>query len=512
MKKIKLFLLTCILTATLGMNLSYADGLSALSISQCVVEDNNIHIYFDISDEKGEQMPIKAENIQFTIKSIIGEEAPPCEIASIDQYDKSAEGTGYVLLVDVSDSVKNFSEMKTAMQDFINALGPKDNVAVMTFGDSVSLVQEFTNDKVKLEKAIGDLKANEDWTKLYTGLISAQNYCRGTYSLVSDRRTVVLFSDGYDYNSGGDTKMDVITELRRSKAYPIYALQFDPGVDEEKKTMVENLGDIVDMSHGEFMTLAGSSIKVCYENIFKDIEKEYIAVLGANLEAGKYTIEVKTTVPQGEIYDEIEINLSKDITAEIPETTTTEEEVTTEAVIDTGASTEEVTTEGSQAEETSDDVATVDQAQVDTKKDTTNLILLIIMAVFTVLIVILIIALVASKKQHVTKPPITLSRDTETKAITLKPFHSNNFNPIVHNLGAQTILGKNSKKADIFIDYDPLVLDEHLILSVMNGYVYISKAVPKADLFINGLPVDSKRELRTGDIISFADIEMVITF
>lgn len=502
MKKMKLLLVTLILLFTLGMNLSFAEGLSSLLISQGIVDGNDINIYFDLTDEKGGQLPLKAQDIQCVIKTITDEELP-CVMKSITQYDQGM-GTGYVLLIDVSDSVNNFAEMKTSMQSFIKELDPKDYVAVMTFGDKVSLVQEFTNDKEKLDKSIIDLKASDNWTKLYTGLITAENYCRGTYSLVSDRRTIVLFSDGYDYNSGGDTKMDVVTELRRSQVYPIYALQFDPGTDAEKKTMTENLGDIVEMSNGQFITLAGKTIKTCYETILKDIENEYVAVVGANLEAGKYSIELKTTAGQGEIYDDIEISLSQPIIVEIPEVATPEDSTTENGTTEEGV-TEGQTTEANQVTE--------DQPQKDASgTNLTNLILLIIMGLFTLLIIILIILLMGSKKRQAMKQPITLSRDTETKAITLKPFHSNAFNPIVHNLGTHTVLGSNRNKAEIYIDFDPEVLGEHLILSVMNGYLYISKAVPQADLFINGLPVDSKRELRTGDIISFADIEMVISF
>lgn len=525
MKKIKIFIMTLIVMSILSVSLSFAEGLSSMSISQYVIDDHQIIVYFDITDEKGVHVPIKELDVAFKIKSLTEEELPS-SVSNLGQYDQAKEGTGVILLVDVSDSVKNFEDMKSSMLTFVKQINPQDSVAVMTFGDSVSLIQEFTKDQGQLETAINGIKANEDWTKLYTGLISAESYCRGVYGHVPDKRAIVLFSDGYDYNTGGETKMDVITELRRSKAYPIYALQFDPGSDKQKKIMIQSLGDIIDMSNGQFVTLAGSTIKESYETIFRDIENEYVAVLQGNLEAGKYVIEMTTIVNQVEIYDDIEININKPITAKLPEATPEGQAAEDELLPSeegnelSSSETPEDTVADEQVEtDLEKDTPSTTQSDEDAQKDATkaeglsriNFVLLIAMVMFTFLIIFLIIVLLVTRKRNI-KQPITMSRDMETKAITLKPFHSNAFNPIVHNLGAHTILGKNIKKADIYIDFDPQVLDEHLILSLMNGYLYISKAVPQADLFINGLPVDNKRELRTGDIISFADIEMVISF
>ncbi|MFP4698415.1 MAG: FHA domain-containing protein [Eubacteriales bacterium] len=134
----------------------------------------------------------------------------------------------------------------------------------------------------------------------------------------------------------------------------------------------------------------------------------------------------------------------------------------------------------------------------------------IIMCLLTIVILILLIILfrLIIKQKRNDKTPL----DYPTKKIKLEPFSSEQFKAIVCNVNEKTIIGRNKRKSDIVFSFDKDVKDRHLILSYTNNHLYISKVLETTELFINGLPIQGKRELSNKDVISFANIEMIIKF
>src|SRR2546422_114029 len=69
-----------------------------------------------------------------------------------------------VLAVDISVSGAGLAQIQSASDDFINTLGPNDQVAVLSFYDQVAVVQNFTSDKATLKTAIDQLTAGGNGT------------------------------------------------------------------------------------------------------------------------------------------------------------------------------------------------------------------------------------------------------------------------------------------------------------------------------------------------------------
>ncbi len=108
-----------------------------------------------------------------------------------------------VLLLDVSGSV--FSEMEAirkASIEFVRQLSPEDEVAVIQFGKSVELLQNWTSDRAKIERAINweyrATQANFTETHLWDGMFLAADEL---LPKVEGRRTILLLTDCDDNGS-----------------------------------------------------------------------------------------------------------------------------------------------------------------------------------------------------------------------------------------------------------------------------------------------------------------------
>lgn len=100
-----------------------------------------------------------------------------------------------VLLVDTSGSMAGnpLLQAKQAMADFLQTLDANDQVAVVSFDNSVSLIQDFTTDRTALTGAVNRLNAVGN-TALFDAVIDASS--RVAAQGTGGRKMVVLLSDG----------------------------------------------------------------------------------------------------------------------------------------------------------------------------------------------------------------------------------------------------------------------------------------------------------------------------
>ena len=88
-------------------------------------------------------------------------------------FQKTALPIALVLLLDTSASMQgNLGVAQEAAIGFARELGPEDQAAVIEFDSTVSILQSFTNDRLAIERAIRDTKADGS-TALYNALYIA---------------------------------------------------------------------------------------------------------------------------------------------------------------------------------------------------------------------------------------------------------------------------------------------------------------------------------------------------
>lgn len=112
-------------------------------------------------------------------------------------FGKVAAPFHVVLMLDTSSSTQDkLKQIQNAANAFVQQLQPADRVKVISFDDSVKDLNEFTNNRSVLSKAIYDTRAGQG-TKVYDAVEFALN----TIRKIRGRKAIVIFTDGMDWHS-----------------------------------------------------------------------------------------------------------------------------------------------------------------------------------------------------------------------------------------------------------------------------------------------------------------------
>jgi Ca-activated chloride channel family protein len=126
-----------------------------------------------------------------------------------------------ILLIDVSPSTAyKIEEIQSAAIGFVDQLKPQDNVMVIQFDSSVSVLTELTNDRQKIYKAIRRTGFGNG-----TSLYEAVDFSlRKRLAKIDGRKAIVLFTDGVDTTSRGANFDSTLDDAEESDSiiFPIY--------------------------------------------------------------------------------------------------------------------------------------------------------------------------------------------------------------------------------------------------------------------------------------------------
>jgi tight adherence protein C len=133
-----------------------------------------------------------------------------------------------VLVLDTSGSMggRPLNDAKKAMTSLIDALGPKDQAAIITFSATVRVAQPLTRDKAALTSATQAGVAGGD-TAIYDALAAA--IAAAQAAPPEARRAIVLLTDGVDTGSRVN-RAATLTELGRQKL-PVYVVGLGNDLD-----------------------------------------------------------------------------------------------------------------------------------------------------------------------------------------------------------------------------------------------------------------------------------------
>jgi tight adherence protein C len=133
-----------------------------------------------------------------------------------------------VLVVDTSGSMQDgpLEAAKSAGVAFIEALGPRDEVALLPFNSTVGPATAFTTDKAQVAAAL-NAQVAEGETSLYDALHTAAGLAAG--APVDNRRAIVLLTDGRDTGSR-QTALTGMTAAQDANAL-VYTISVGGDVD-----------------------------------------------------------------------------------------------------------------------------------------------------------------------------------------------------------------------------------------------------------------------------------------
>lgn len=200
--------------------------------------------------------------------------ASPAPVADVTQGIDSSLAIAVLLALDVSGSMAEggaLEQAKVAAQSFLNGLAAEDTVAVLTFNDTVDLVQPFTRDRAAAGAAVDGLQA-EGATALYEA--TAESVALAARA-DSSRRAVVLLSDGLDHGSTL-VRDDALLSAQRL-GVPVFTIGLGDDID---RAYLRELAEISGGRLAETATPAG--LNQLYQEVGELLRGQYILTVDAS--------------------------------------------------------------------------------------------------------------------------------------------------------------------------------------------------------------------------------------
>ncbi|MCH8993521.1 MAG: VWA domain-containing protein [Chloroflexi bacterium] len=198
----------------------------------------------------------------------------PALVTDVAQGVDSSLAIAIVLALDVSGSMAEggaLEQAKVAAQSFLSGLAPEDSVAVLTFNDTVDLVQPFTQDRAAAGAAIDGLQA-EGATALYEA--TAESVALAAEA-DSSRRAVVLLSDGLDH--GSTLAQDDALLSAQRLGVPVFTIGLGDDID---RAFLQELAEMSGGRLAETATPAG--LNQLYQEVGELLRGQYILTVDAS--------------------------------------------------------------------------------------------------------------------------------------------------------------------------------------------------------------------------------------
>jgi hypothetical protein len=291
------------------INSAHASDAETLRVREARAALPALTAYLDLLDHTGQP----AQGID--LKQLTATVGPyPATVETLQPLAQANEGIAYLLLVDVSQSLKpaQFARVQTALLDWINALTDRDRAALMTFGDTVRLVQDFTADRAALQAHVARLSASDRTTRLYEGLTRALELARRPDPNLPGLRVIVTLSDGEDDATASLTAPEVLNQLREDRL-PIYALGFvAPPLTPAQRDALKTLGGIARAAGGDYLETRDDSLATTYQALRQRIGQGFVARLNCPAcvaDGRSYRLQLNLTSGQRILGDGLDLRL-----------------------------------------------------------------------------------------------------------------------------------------------------------------------------------------------------------
>lgn len=471
--------------------------ISEFRITQVSAVLPEIKVYADISDAEGN--PVQGiQPGQITATS----GANPVTVTDIKPFEESREGVAYILLADISKSLKKqqFRQIRDALNAWVDAMRAEDRAALITFGKTVRVVQDFTADKESLKSEISSLNPSDKHTQLHRGLVKAMEMGWRTDPGLPARRVIVTLSDGHDDFAGGMTQQEVLERMREDRV-PIYAIGFhNPPATREKKEFLKTLGAFARTSGGAYYKAGRRRFSEMYAEMRKRILRAFVVKLSCdtcNADGRVYRLQMNLSAGNTSLTDGADIRMipaasspvvPMPIVPESPAEPEPWEKIPWPAYAGCG-----------------------------------------------ILILILLILLLRRRK---TKPepqeseaqrgspkpdeppdvPVPSPEDKDAAASVGLKVRLTKVGGDMHpeaysvNLADRAVIGRSTSATDVAIPGDDEISGRHCELTLEDGMVFIRDMESTNSTFVNGVPVTGKHRLENRDVILLGRTEFRVTF
>lgn len=254
-----------------------AGQAASLSIEQAWNHGQEVLVYFRAADLDGAAVSgIEPSQLQARLGGI---ETP---VVRLQQFNHQSEGIAWVVLLDVSRSLdqRQFALVQESVYRLMGQMGPRDSMALMSFGADVRVLCDYTSDQAILGTTLDTMAAVDDNTQMYQGLLQALDLSRRRDSGLPVRRAIVLISDGGEDYYGGASKEEVISNLQ-IEPVPVYSL----GIYNERignDAALEYMGEISRASGGRAWQYDAWDLGRGVDALVSELQSSYFLRLDAS--------------------------------------------------------------------------------------------------------------------------------------------------------------------------------------------------------------------------------------
>jgi Mg-chelatase subunit ChlD len=202
----------------------------------------------------------------------------PTKISRLVPFEDAKEGVGFILLVDISKSLSRdqFVQMKSTLVAFVDSMSELDRVALISFGQGVKVIQDFTANRSKIKDQIAGLTPTDEETAFYGGIDKAVNLARAGGADVPARRVVITLTDGVNDLTGGVSKGDIAERLKADPV-PLYLIGFVQGKPSaEEESAIGVMKTFSRLSGGRYYDGRGGEWRGIYFAISRAIRSAFL--------------------------------------------------------------------------------------------------------------------------------------------------------------------------------------------------------------------------------------------
>jgi Mg-chelatase subunit ChlD len=264
---------------------------SDIALRQGLAKGRSITLFTDLRDDQGNALLVTDK---YQIHVDIGPYPLRIDsVAAAGAVTGLQPGLAAIFLVDISRSVTDvrFVKIREALTRWTDNLGPNDRIAIVTFGDAVTTLQDFSGNMESLKNLIATLKPTDSHTRLYDALLRGLDLGQRQDADIPAQRIIVLLSDGLDDTMGGASAPEVFSAME-SSPLPVFAIGFDPGGTAAlRDSGFRTLGTLARNSGGEFMPATDDRLTDTYASLRQRV-RESLIVQG----------QCDTCPPDGRVY------------------------------------------------------------------------------------------------------------------------------------------------------------------------------------------------------------------
>ncbi|NDJ59531.1 MAG: VWA domain-containing protein, partial [Chloroflexi bacterium] len=206
--------------------------------------------------------------------SLTGAFADVAQIDTVENIRDDNLNFATVLAIDVSDSMQGnpIENARQAARAFVETISADDQVAVLTFGSGVELVQDFTADRATLLAAIDGLRARGQ-TALYQGAYEAVALAANA---PTPRRAVILVSDGSESGGRSTVERDEVVQAAIARGISVYTIGIGVSAD---RTFLLELAERTNARN--FESPSGDQLVGIYTDWANRLRSQYVLTLDA---------------------------------------------------------------------------------------------------------------------------------------------------------------------------------------------------------------------------------------